>query len=141
MGSVRARGNLLDAIRIATLRADGWLPLFRLRSICDKRLQAELCTSFQSAAAARLDVVSRTIASRLQTTSAIVKIKQDVVLAVDASAFVARNLKKVEFFTVLVRATVADILENGFVLGHLCGHRPRSSEGGFIKTKLTFSPP
>ena len=84
--------------------------------------------------------MSRTIAGRLETTGAIVKIKQDVVLAIDASAFVTCNLKKIEFFTILARAAVADIVENDSVLGHPCSHGPRSSGGDFIKTKLIFSP-
>lgn len=60
----------------------------------------------------------RTTAGSLKAAGAIVKIKQDVVLAIDATAFVAFDLKKVEIFTILMRATVADIFEDSFVLGH-----------------------
>jgi len=74
-----------------------------------------------------------------------VEIKRDVVLAIDVTAFVAFDLKKVEFFAILMRATVADIFEDSFVSGHPCsGHEPRSSlkgSGDLIQSKLTFSPP
>jgi len=71
------------------------------------------------------------IATSSITAGAAVKIKQDVVLAIDETAFVAFYLEKVEFFAVLMRATVADIFENSFVLDHPCtGHEPRSSLKG-----------
>jgi len=79
----------------------------------------------------------RIIGNSLMTAGAAVKIKQDVVLAIDVTAFVAFDLEEVEFFAVLMRAAVADIFENGFVLDHPCSHEPRSSlkgSGDLIQT-------
>ena len=53
-----------------------------------------------------------------------------MVLAIGATAFVAFNLEKVEFLAILMRAAVADVLENSFVLGHPCSHESRSSLKG-----------
>jgi len=85
-------GNSLDTERVATIWTQGWLPLFRLRSISNEGLQTELGTPFESAAAALLDLAGRIIPSCLITTGAVMEIKQDVVLAIDATAFVAFNL-------------------------------------------------
>ena len=112
------RGNSLDAERIAAIWTNGWLSLFRLRSIGNDRLQTGLGTPFESAAAALLDVMRRIIAGGLITAGTVVKVKQDVVLAINATAFVTFDLEKVEFFAILMRAAVADIFENAFVLGH-----------------------
>lgn len=68
------------------------MPLFRLRSISDEGLETELGAPFQSAAAALLKAAHRIIASRLITARAVVKIKQDVVLAIYATAFIAFDL-------------------------------------------------
>ena len=134
------RIDSLDAERTAAVWTNGWVPLFRSCGIGDEGLQTELSTPFENAAAAILDVVGRIIASSLITTRAVVKIKQDVILAIDATAFVAFNLEKVEFFAILVRAAVADIFENGFVLDHPCGQRTAGiNSGDLIRTRLTFS--
>lgn len=117
--------------------------MFRLRSIGDKGLETELGAPFKSAAAALLNVVRRIIAGVSVAVRAVVKIKQDVVLAVDASTFVAFNLEKVEFFAILMRAAVADVFENSFVLDHPCGCESRSASkgsGDLIQTQLTFPP-
>jgi hypothetical protein len=143
LGSGPVGRNALNTERVATVRADGRPPLFRLRSIGDKGLETELGAPFESAAAALLDFVRRIISSVPVADGAVVKIKQDVVLAVDASAFVAFNLEKVEFFAILMRAAVADVFENGFVLDHPCGCEPRSASegsGDLIQTQLTFPP-
>ena len=52
-------GNSLDTEGVATAGTDGRLPLFRLRSIGNERLQTELCTPLESASVAHLDVVRR----------------------------------------------------------------------------------
>ena len=108
-----------DAERIATIWTNGWLSSFRLCSISNEGLQTELGTPFESAAAALRGVECRIIASSQMTARTAMKIKQDVVLAIDATAFVAFDLEKVEFFAILMRAAVADVFENSFVLDHL----------------------
>lgn len=138
------RRNSLDTERVVTIWTNGRLPLFRLSSIGNEGLQTEPSTPFEGTAAALLDGVSRTIASGLVATRTVVKIKQDVVLAIDATAFVALDLEEVEFFAVLMRAAVADIFENSFVLDHPCSHEPRSTWkgcGDLIQTQLALSPP
>jgi len=130
-----ALNNSLDTERVATVWTKGWLSLSRLCSVGNEGLQAELGTPFESAAAALLDLAGRTIPSCLIATGAAVEIKQDVVLAIDVTAFVALNLEKIEFFAILMRAAVADVFEYAFVLDHPCGHEPRSS------MKVTSSKP
>ena len=116
--------NSLDAVRVTALRTNSWLPFFRSRS-GDERLEAVLGTPTESATAASLYVVHSSIVSRcLMTAGAVVKLKRDVVLAIDASASVAFYLEKVKFFAIPVRAAVANVVENSFVPGHPCRNEP-----------------
>jgi hypothetical protein len=72
-----------------------------------------------------------------------------MVLAIDTRAFVAFDLEKVKFFAIPMRATVANVFENSFVLGH---PKPfswtrteiecrRKDCGDLVWTQLTLSPP
>lgn len=81
--------NSLDTEGVSALQTNSWLPLFRLYGIGNERLETGLGAPFKSAAAALLYVVRSVISCSPITSRAVVKIKQDVVLAVDTSAFIA----------------------------------------------------
>lgn len=116
--------NSLDTVRVTALQANSWLSFFRLRS-GDERLEAVLGAPIESATAAPLYVVHSSIVFRyLMTVGAVMKIKRDVALAIDASASIAFYLEKVEFFAIPKRAAVANVFENSFVPGHACRYRP-----------------
>jgi hypothetical protein len=92
--------------------------LSRSCSISNEGLKTKPSTPSESAAAALLHVVRSTAVCNLIAARAVVKIKQDMVLAIDTRAFVAFDLEKVEFFAIQMKATVANVFENSFVLGH-----------------------
>ena len=81
--------NPLDTEGVSALQTDGWLPLFRLHGICNERLETRLGAPFESAVAALLYAVRSVIPRSLITSRTVVKIKQDMVLAVDTGAFIA----------------------------------------------------
>jgi len=81
--------NPLDTEGDPALQANGWLPLFRLHGIGNERLETGLGTPFKSAGAALLYAVRSVIPCSPITSRTVVKIKQDMVLAVDTSAFIA----------------------------------------------------
>jgi hypothetical protein len=111
--------NSLDTKRATALRTGGWLPLFRLRSIGNEGLETGLGTPFESATTAFLHVMRCVIIARiLMTARAVVEIRQDMILAIDTSAFIAFDMEKVKFFAILQRAAVADVFKNRFVLSH-----------------------
>lgn len=66
--------------------------MLRLRSIGNEGFQTEFSTPFESAAAAHLGLAWRSFPSCLITAGAVVEIKQNVVLAIDLTAFIAFNL-------------------------------------------------
>lgn len=119
--------NSLDTERVTALRTNGWLPLSRWRSVGNEGLETRLGTPFESAATAFLRVVLNVIGFILMTTRAAVNIRQNMVLAIDMSTFIAFYLEKVEFAAILKGAAVADVFENGSVLRHPHRREPRSS--------------
>ena len=97
------------------------MALFRLHSIGNEGLKTGFRTPFESAATAFLHVVRSVIITRIQITArTVVKIRQDMVLAINTKAFIAFDLEKAEFFAILKRATVADVFKNRRVLSHPC---------------------